>query len=411
MMRTVLPPEAAARRAPGYPLAGGGLGSPLREGRRVLSVVANPLGGVRTYLLYNYRRLMDAGYAFTFLAPDGEAFEMFKSDVQAWPGVECIGVSLGRHSTLWSSIRGCLRTRRFSLVHSQGLRSGTETAFANLGIGVSHVMTLHDVLVPQNDVPGRLKWLKKRVIGRFTRGIDAIIPVSHDCAANHLSHFPKWRHGRCRVQVIMNGIEVERIVRAAGTVDRDGLRRELGLSREITLLGFFGRFMPQKGFLVLLQALRELVRLGHGERVCLVATKDPHGYRGEYIREVERDRVLSRIVRFIEPVPEIAALLPQIDVLVMPSLWEACGLLAMEAMCAGVPVVGSDCLGLREVLRDTPSMAPRAEDPLALATALCRSLESSWRESAASYAEAARARFGVQKPAEELLGLFERCAR
>ena len=40
----------------------------------------------------------------------------------------------------------------------------------------------------------------------------------------------------------------------------------------------------------------------------------------------------SRMVRFIEPVAEIATVLPQIDILVAPSLWEACPLLPMEAM-------------------------------------------------------------------------------
>jgi len=380
--------------------------------RRVLVVVANPLGGVRTYLLYNCRRLAESNYAFTFLAPAGEAFDAFKNDVKSLPGVECIGVPVrGRRYFLWPTIRRCLRTRRFSLVHSQGLRSGTETAFANLGLGLSHVITLHDVIVPRNDVPGRLKWLKKRVIGRLASRADAIVPVSQDCAENHLSHFSELKRGRCRIQVILNGVDVQQITRVGDAVDRKALRKKLRFADDVTILGFFGRFMPQKGFLLLLQALRELIRSGHGDRVRLVAAKDPHGYRGEYIREVAQDPLLSTIVRFIAPVTEIATVLPQIDILVTPSLWEACPLLPMEAMILGIPVVGSDAIGLREVLRDTPSLAPPAGDSQALASAILEATDASHRQLAERYVNTARTEFDVTRSVQSLLLLFDELLR
>ncbi len=376
--------------------------------RRILVVVTNPLGGIRTYLLTNVPRLAESGYVFTFLAPEGEALEEFKKDIEVWPGVELLGVPLrGRRFSLRPSVRRALRTGQFSLIHSQGLRAGAETAFANIGIGVPHVVTLHDVIVPQNDIPGRLKWLKKRLIGRLTSRADVIVPVSRDCAKNHLKHFPEWKRGRCRIEVILNGVDVERLTEVAETVDRSALRNEFGFPDDMRVLGFFGRFMPQKGFFVLLDALRELARRGYADRVRLVATKDPHGYRGEYMREVERDDVLSRLVRFIEPVPDIAAVLPQIDVLVMPSLWEACPLLPMEAMVLGVPVVGSDAIGLREVLHDTPSLAPPAGDANALAEALCKAINSPWNAEARTYQPLAKQRFDVTKSASHLRRLFD----
>jgi glycosyltransferase involved in cell wall biosynthesis len=55
---------------------------------------------------------------------------------------------------------------------------------------------------------------------------------------------------------------------------------------------------------------------------------------------------------------------------VMPSLWEASGLLAMEAMVAGVPVIGTDCLGLRETLADTPAIRVPPNDARQLSQAL-----------------------------------------
>ena len=377
---------------------------------RILVAVTHPLGGIRTYLMSNVPYLVEAGYSFTFLAPEGEALEQFKKDTKDWRDAEIIGVPVRNGKfRLCPSVRLALRTRRFSLVHSQGLRAGVEVALANLGVGVPHAITLHDVIVPQNDVPGRLKWLKKRVSGWLTRRADAIIAVSEDCAQNHFQHFPEWNAGPCRIEVILNGVNVDQLRNVAAKADRNALRADLGFPADATILGFFGRFMPQKGFLVLLDALRELAQRGCADRVRLVAIKDPHGYRGEYMREVERDSTLAKMVCFIEPVSNIAVLLPQIDVLVMPSLWEAYGLLAAEAMTLGVQVVGSDAIGLREVLRGTPSLAPRAGDAGSLADALHKAILSPWNAEAAAYQAAAGRYFDIAESASRLRRVLEEC--
>jgi glycosyltransferase involved in cell wall biosynthesis len=234
--------------------------------------------------------------------------------------------------------------------------------------------------------------------------------VSEDCARNHLRHLPQWNRGRCRVEVIVNGVDVKGLKKTAENVDRRALRSGLGFGDGVTLLGFFGRFMPQKGFLVLLQALRELARNGFADRVRLVATKDPHGY-GEYMGEVERDKELSRMVRFIEPVPNIAAVLPQVDVLAMPSLWEACGLLAMEAMVLGVPVVGSDAIGLREVLRGTPALVPAAADTAQLASAIEATMAPAHSRQAREFMPEAAIRFDNRTSAEKLRTLYDALGR
>jgi glycosyltransferase involved in cell wall biosynthesis len=371
-------------------------------------VAANLLGGIRSYLLYNAPYLLQSGYRFTIVAPENDALDVFRSDAEAWPHLELVGVpASGRRFTLWRSVRRALISGRFALVHSQGLRAGAETAFANIGIGVPHVITLHDVIVPQNNVPGRMKWLKKRIAARLVRRADAIVPVSDDCAENHLHHFPEWTRGHCRIEVIHNGVDVDELKRIAGTADKDALRNQLGIPGDVTLVGFFGRLMPQKGFEVLLDAIRQLSRLGHAGRVRVLATKDPHGYGPKCIREVAKDRLLTSAVQFVEPVSQIAQLLSQIDLLVMPSLWEACPLLAAEAMVLGVPVVGSDAIGLREVLRGSPSLVVPNGQPAALADALVRAVFCPWTAAARAYASEAQSRFDVRLSAERLWRLFE----
>jgi glycosyltransferase involved in cell wall biosynthesis len=103
----------------------------------------------------------------------------------------------------------------------------------------------------------------------------------------------------------------------------------------------------------------------------------------------------------------VQPVLGQFDLLVMPSLWEAMPLLPMEALAAGVPVLGSDCIGLREVLHGTPSRMVRAGDVAALADGLRDALADPWAEAARAYAPAACRRFDNARSARTLVDLFD----
>ncbi|HEY1600597.1 MAG TPA: glycosyltransferase family 4 protein, partial [Pirellulales bacterium] len=126
----------------------------------------------------------------------------------------------------------------------------------------------------------------------------------------------------------------------------------------------------------------------------------------EYQAEVTKRPELKGRITFLEQVANVAPILQELDLLVMPSLWEACPILPMEAMVSGVPVLGTDCIGLREVLSNSPSVMVPANDPAALADALRRALEDSWKADAVGYVPAAQRRFDVQPVGQTLATLF-----
>jgi glycosyltransferase involved in cell wall biosynthesis len=109
-------------------------------------------------------------------------------------------------------------------------------------------------------------------------------------------------------------------------------------------------------------------------------------------------------------VPDVTPVLEQLDLVVVPSLWEASSLVSMEAMCAGVPVLGSDCPGLREVLRGTPSRTVRTGDVAALEVGMREALAGLWTDAARAYAPAARQRFDVRQSARRLVELYDTLA-
>src|SRR5262249_3620090 len=127
---------------------------------------------------------------------------------------------------------------------------------ARFGLSVPHVATLHEPLRPDRfrGLLGRVKrWALARILGR----IDALVTVSNDARENLPEFMPRMAH-RGNLVTIPNGVDTARY--AGGRRD-DALRRELGIGADTILVGYLGRFMPEKGFPLLLDALRELANV------------------------------------------------------------------------------------------------------------------------------------------------------
>ena len=378
--------------------------------RRVLIPVANPVGGIRTYLIYNFKRLHEAGYRFTFLAPEGEGFDHLKKDTADWEGTEYIDIPGGKKAgfgVIWKT----LRKQRFDLIHSQGIHFGTLTACANFLRQIPHLITLHNTLAADSDF-GRFAALKKWFATFVTRRASCIIPVSGDCEANYLQFFPGWKKGPVQINPIFNGVDVEQFERSRIQFETDrelDVREQFGIGEDVILGGFFGRFMPEKGFDLILDALTQLERRGYRDRFHIIVTTDNYGYLQETLRDTAANPNVAKMVHFLEAIPDITPLLLQIDALIVPSRQEACPILPMEAFVLGTPVIGSDCVGLREVLSETASVIIPRENPEALADAIISFVENPQpaKDAAKDYVVDAIKRFDVNIASEQLLEIYQ----
>ena len=81
-------------------------------------------------------------------------------------------------------------------------------------------------------------------------------------------------------------------------------------------------------------------------RLVLVGDGPEYGRTRELVESLK----LEPFVRYVGVVDEVASLLAAADVLLLPSESESFGLVALEAMASGVPVVASDVGGLPEVV-------------------------------------------------------------
>lgn len=371
----------------------------------VLLVVRHPVGGIRTFLKYFYRRLDPAKYSFTLIAPNFPEVGMLLVDLK---DLDLTHIPTARDVSAWTLAGVVIRTLRgggFDLVHSHGFTSGACSAVAALVARVPHIITCHDVFTPQQ-FTGVVGAVRRVALSMVLSLADAIHCVTEDARANLLEYLPILWIWRRKVQLIRHGIDTERFLNA----ERRDLKKELGLPEESFLIGFFGRFMSPKGFIYLIAALERLLQAPSKSlrRPVIVAVSQKDGFFREEINNVKR-KGLSEFVYFLPFVADVASTLKGVDVVVMPSLSEACGLLAMEGMVAGAPLIGTNCGGLREVLQNTPAAIVPVKDGVALAEALAAEMLNSSVAKAASFAVKAAKRFDVERRAAELEELMQAC--
>jgi len=119
-------------------------------------------------------------------------------------------------------------------------------------------------------------------------------------------------------------------------------------------------------------------------------------------------RGLSRYFRFMQFEANIAGAIKGVDAVVVPSLWEACPLLPMEVLTTGTPLIATDCIGLREVVKGAPVFQVPVRDAMALAAAIRKVMFLDSRRGLDEYVYVAADRYDVEKQASSLQALYSR---
>jgi glycosyltransferase involved in cell wall biosynthesis len=169
-------------------------------------------------------------------------------------------------------------------------------------------------------------------------------------------------------------------------------------------LGLVANWNPTKGIEHFVRACA-LLRRTCGTRLEMVFAGARLTTQADYGREID-DLIdalgLRPSVRDLGFVSDIPTVMSEIDVLVLSSTAEACPMVVLEAMAAGVPVVATDVGGVRELLRpgtaDEAGLVVPPRDPSAIAWAVQRVFDAPGvaRRLAQNGYRAARERFGLE---------------
>lgn len=365
---------------------------------RILMSALQPGGGIRTFFRYIYSQPCFENCTFVLVAPDNGLSDFTRQHLPEGR-ITVIPAEPG-HVSFIRQVRGLLKTGDFQFVHSHGFAAGMLTELARTGTDYPHLMTAHDVFLKSQfeGWKGRSKhWVMARLFNRMT----AIHTVTDDARANLLEFFPGIDNAR--VKGILHGVDTEYFRNG----EPRNLRAELGLDASTPLIGFFGRFMGQKGFRLLVDAMKDIVEQRLIEPEPHVVTFGWGGFIREdyqYLRELG----LGNYFHQAEQTDSMPAALKGVDVVAMPSRWEACGLLAMEALAAGVPIVGTRCIGLREVLDKSPAKQVAVGDSHALRQALVEEFGhlAARKQAFREFQPVAVSQFSISRPAGALLELY-----
>ena len=162
-----------------------------------------------------------------------------------------------------------------------------------------------------------------------------------------------------KVDVIPNAIDASEY---DGNVDKGAVKRRYGIGPYDKLVVYIGRLVPQKGVEHLIRAVPQIVRQ-HGDARFLIAGD---GWSRSHLEDMARSTGQGDKIRFLGFISdsERVELLKSGDALVIPSIYEPFGIVALEGMAAGVPVVASNVGGLSEIIEhDRTGMLAFRENP------------------------------------------------
>lgn len=200
----------------------------------------------------------------------------------------------------------------------------------SLGIGYRHSViwkTLKPVLYP---------------VKRAFDKADKIIAVSK-AVKQFMSHIVSCPE---KIEIIPNGVDLERFIYPPNT---GKLRETLNLPLDVPIIFFVGRLSIRKGVHILVDAFKHVIK-EFPEAKLLIAGK---GFLKEYLRYKIKASNVANNVEFLGYISDdkLIKLYAASNIFVCPSIFaEAFGIVILEAMASGKPVIATKVGGIPEII-------------------------------------------------------------
>jgi len=244
---------------------------------------------------------------------------------------------------LWKLFQ-IMRRERPDIVHTHMAKAGTLGRLAATFAGVPiRIHTFHGHVFQGYFRSFTTQWFL--AIERFlAKRSDCLVAVS-DHVRQEICHQYRLDSGE-RVRVIPIGLDLTPFLQLNG---KNGLlRKELGLSSEVQLIGIVGRLVPIKNHAFFLRAAEALIQKNKNLHYIIVGG----GEEESTLRRLVKEKGLSRFVTFLGWRKDLPTVYSDLDVVVLTSLNEGTPVSLIEAMASGKAVVATRVGGVPDVVQD-----------------------------------------------------------
>jgi glycosyltransferase involved in cell wall biosynthesis len=178
---------------------------------------------------------------------------------------------------------------------------------------------------------------------------------------------------KCSASLIRSGVEVESLLKAK---PNEALREELGITKRMKAVAMIACLKPQKDPITFIEAADIVTRKLTNVRFLLIGDGE---MAGAVLRAAAKMKYSQNFVH-VGWRRDIHEILPNLNLVVLPSLWEGLPRIIPEANIAGVPVIASDIDGNREIVFEGRNGAlAQPQNPQDFAEKIIRALNEEWQ--------------------------------
>ncbi len=307
-------------------------------------IISERLGysSTTSYSLELCQALKERGHSLKVLTLGGAQIENFHA-----ADLEALIVKFNFFS--FRKLLHLIREYEPDLVHIQNLRSLSFGLRITESLNLPFLVTIHHL--PQSSQVNLSHANLVRVI--------AVNEVIRESLVNDFL-LPKDQ-----IRVLRSGLNLDRFIPGEAPLSLEDGR--------IPVIGAIGRLSKVKGYEFLLQAARKVLDKGKEVHFLIIGDGEEEASLRKLVRQLE----LQKQVTFCPPLPDLAELMRNFDILVVPTQRGGLGLTALEAMAMGRPVIANSVGEILHLIRDGETgVLVKDSDPDEIAEKIVQLLEN-----------------------------------
>jgi D-inositol-3-phosphate glycosyltransferase len=235
----------------------------------------------------------------------------------------------------------------YDLIHSHYWLSGQLGQFAQHRWHIPHVLMFHTLGSVKNQTEVGKAETEFRISAekRLAKACHRILAPTHREKERLIQYYDVAAD---RIGVVPCGVNLDLFQ----PMDKEDARRQLGLTPEVPVLLFVGRFDPLKGIDRLLSTMTHLKHRGN-LRLVIIGGDGDQSPEFKRLQRVSSKLGIQEAVSFVGRVDQknLPPYYSAADILVIPSYYESFGLVGLESLACGTPVVSTKVGVLEDILK------------------------------------------------------------